>query len=164
MTEHAAICGTFSDLKTVKTRSVVQMIIEVPIEHGEQIIAAFGFPRPGDEVPVAVARLDPEKASAPPAASEKVKKPFKDYELSQQAGMRCQDERFQMFLMQVHQSDWPLPADDAKPLHEISATVVRLICGVSSRADFDSDGHGCHKWIALNAEYEQWAGLSADER
>ncbi len=152
----AAIVGTFSDLKTVKTRSVVQMIIEVPIEHGEQIIAAFGFPRPGDEVPVAVARLDPEKASASPAAPEKVKKHFYELPLSQQAALRCQDERFWAWLT--------APSDEAVLDTETAAARVRGICGVKSRAEFDSDGHGCHKWIALNEQYEKFAGLSAMER
>ena len=57
----AAIQGNYSDLKTVKTRSVAQMIIEVPIEQGEEIVRIFGFPRPGQEIPVAIARLAPAK-------------------------------------------------------------------------------------------------------
>ena len=153
MTEPAAIMGTFADLKTVKTRSVVQMIIEVPIEHGEQIIAAFGFPRPGAEVPVAVARLDPEKASTSPAASDKPKKPFKDYKLSQQAGMRCGDDNFTRFLK------------DIKGWHGIeNAAAVRTDCNVLSRTEFDTSPEAAKRWKAYNAEYEQWAGLSAEPR
>ncbi len=163
MTEPAAIAGTFADLKTVKTRSVVQMIIEVPIEHGEQIIAAFGFPRPGDEVPVAVARLDPEKANTSPAAPKRPRRPFHDLSLSQQAALRCQDERFREFLIEEYDAQWMIMIKD-KSFNEMPAAMVRDLCCVKSRAEFDTNPAAAKEWRDLNAEYEQRAGLQADER
>jgi hypothetical protein len=64
MTNLAAIQGTFADFKTVKSRSVVQIVIEIPIEAGKHAIDVLGFPQPGAEIPVALARLDPEHVSA----------------------------------------------------------------------------------------------------
>lgn len=46
MTELAAISGTFADFKLIKTRSVAQLVIEIPIEQSKKAIDAFGFPLP----------------------------------------------------------------------------------------------------------------------
>lgn len=51
------IAGSYADLKIIRTRQVVQMIVEVPIEEGERLIQVFGLPAPGTEIRVAVARL-----------------------------------------------------------------------------------------------------------
>lgn len=67
MNSNAIIAGTFADLKTVKTRSVVQMIVEVPIERAEEVVMMFGFPQPGSEVTVAVARLIAKENSPAPS-------------------------------------------------------------------------------------------------
>jgi hypothetical protein len=69
MTDLAAIQGTFADFKTVKSRSVVQIVIEIPIEAGKRAIDILGFPQPGAEIPVALARLDLKHVSAPVASS-----------------------------------------------------------------------------------------------
>ena len=53
----AIIQGTFADMKTVKTRKTLQIIIECPIEMGEQVVKAFGFPDPSKEVNVVIARI-----------------------------------------------------------------------------------------------------------
>ena len=159
MTKPAAIMGTFADLKTVKTRSVVQMVIEIPIEQGAQIIEAFGFPRPGEEVPVAVARMDPEKAKATPAPPEKPRRPFHDLPLSQQAGIRCGDESFWQFLTQTEKR--------VTATENTAATYVRaLCCDGLSRAILDHTpaSEYAARWKALNAEYEQYAGLKTEER
>ena len=153
MMDKAVIQGTFSDLKTVKTRSVVQMVIEVPIEQGAQIIAAFGFPRPGEEVPVAVARLDVDVAKHAPAPSEKPKERFADKRLSVQAGIRCNDPRFLIFLEETFGDTYNGAAD-----------FVRTHCGVSSRKELDINNVAASDWKGLNAEFEQWAGLVPQAR
>lgn len=158
MTEPAAIQGTFADLKSVKTRSVVQMVVEIPIEQAEQVIKAFGFPQPGAEVMVAVARLVPEKTKPQPAAPEapeKPKVPFHKKPLSVQAGIRCSDPRFRDFLFDRHD----LYDDDAAG----AAKFVREHCEVTSRAHL-GDGNSDQKWQDLNAEFEKWAGLVPEER
>ena len=53
----AVIKGTYSDFKLIKTRNVVQMIIEVPIEQANQITTKFGMPQPNEEKWVAVALI-----------------------------------------------------------------------------------------------------------
>lgn len=61
MTSPAAIFGSLADFKLVKTRSVVQFIVEVPIEQADVALATLGgIPLPGVERPVALARLNAE--------------------------------------------------------------------------------------------------------
>jgi hypothetical protein len=50
MTEYRGISGTYSDFKLVKTRSVVQVIVEFPIEEAQQVLESLGgLPMPGKE-------------------------------------------------------------------------------------------------------------------
>ena len=54
----AAIAGTFADLRTVKTRGICQLVIELPIEQADHALEMLGgVPQPGKEKWVGVARL-----------------------------------------------------------------------------------------------------------
>ncbi len=61
---HAAFSGSYCDLKFIKSRSVAQVVVEIPIEQAAAFIAAFGAPEPSKECPVAIARLDMTKAAS----------------------------------------------------------------------------------------------------
>lgn len=53
----AAFHATFHDLKFIRTRKVVQVVLEAPLEHAPHIIEVLGTPNPAEEHWVAVARL-----------------------------------------------------------------------------------------------------------
>lgn len=144
----AAISGTFSDLKTVKSRSVVQIVIEVPIERAAAVVEAFGFPQPGAEIHVAVARLvaAPATIEHEPAA-EKPRRKFAEMPRSQQAGIRCCEQAFWRFLNETY-------GRPAASSPESAAQVVRLLCNVESRANLD--GQGADAWDALEARFYLW--------
>lgn len=143
----AAISGTFSDLKTVKSRSVVQLVIEVPIEQGAAVIEAFGFPQPGAEIHVAVARLvaAPQTIEHEPQA-DKPRRKFNSLPRSQQAGMRCNEPAFWRFMNERLGQDIKGP--------DSAAFAVRHLCGVESRAALD--GPGRDAWDDLNARFDVW--------
>ncbi len=152
MTTPAAIQGTFADLKTVKTRSVVQMIIEVPIEQGKQVVDAFGFPQPGSEIPVAVARLNPtaakqEKPARKPAATR-----------AEKARRMCGVEQFQGFVFQRAPN---AVRDGRGGAYQTASDGVKEICGVVTKADLDVLPVPMKRWDALFAEYEQSVGRMA---
>ena len=64
MTQAAAFQGNYSDWKLIRTRGVVQVVIEVPIEHsGLAYDVLGGMPQPGDEIQVAVARINSRAAA-----------------------------------------------------------------------------------------------------
>lgn len=133
--------ATYADLKTVKTRGVCQIILEMPIEGMADAFALLGAPVPGNEVWVAVARLmtgaELERgieALAPPAR--------KPASLAQIAGILCNEGAFQRFVR----------AADA----DAAAEYVRVHCRVSSRANIDGNADATEAFKALKGEYELW--------
>lgn len=136
MTEHAIISGSFSEVKFIKTRSAAQLVIEIPIEQADAALRALGgVPQPGKEVPVAVARL-----------ANGIEPKAKRGSLAQQAGILCSDARFAKFLDETH------PHIEAAT----TAEAVRGICGVESRAEFDSDAAAGQRWKQLKGQYDAW--------
>lgn len=149
-----AISGTFADLKSVKTRSVVQMIVEIPIERAAEVIAAFGYPQPGAEIAVAVARI---KAVKQIEAQPVGKRTFADMAPAQQAGVLCNDARFRKFLHEERTNAWMLAlSNHPDNPTEAAATTVRAACGVHSRADLNTDPRAEIAWQTLQEEYRAW--------
>ncbi len=147
MTTPAAIQGTFADLKTVKTRSVVQMIIEVPIEQGKQVVDAFGFPQPGSEIPVAVARLNPsaakqEKPTRKPAATRAEKRHWNEMSRVQQAAIRCNNYDWR------HWAGLP----DTWGAEDV-AQWLRQSLVIESRKELDTDPEKAAAWDALDGRF-----------
>jgi hypothetical protein len=128
------IRGDFVDLKFLKSRKVCQLVIEVPIEHGPLVVAAFGTPNPAITVPVALARLDPASV---------VEKP-KGGKLAQRAGILSSgDALFHKFCEEVYGKT------DA-------ADVIRTFCGVKSRAELDHNERAASEFHTLERDYWKW--------
>lgn len=147
----SAVLGTFSEVRFVKTRSVIQIIVEVPIENADEAMKALGgFPQPASErwVGVALAPHDREKIEpdATPAGGvvpvksgvtgrrddqlptpKKDRKPFASLPFSQQAAIRCTDKQFQKFLLERGYA--------FEESESAAAVYIRAICGVGSRRD-----------------------------
>jgi hypothetical protein len=146
--DKAVIAGTFADFKLIKTRSTAQLIIEVPIEHADIALTALGgIPQPGKECSVAVARMDIKK-------KKPFERPGKRVTLAQQAALLCGDESFREFL--VERSRTVIGIIDTPQSSELAADVVRNICEVESRAEFDSDPAAAERWSALHVQYRDW--------
>lgn len=96
-----------------------------------------------------------EPVKRPPAAPEKAKVPFKDKPLSAQAGIRCADPMFMQYLNHLGYKNQNA---------EQAAGVVRLICGVDSRKEFDTRGSAGSVWMGLDADFEQWGGRVTEQR
>jgi hypothetical protein len=141
----AAIAGSYSDFKLIKSRSVAQVIIELPIERAEAFLKAFGVPQPGAEKPVALALLNTEQPKA-----EKPHRRFGDMPKSQQSALLCNDKEFQEFML----------SDDA----EQAARRVREYCDVESRSQLDSNAGAAAEWDKLRAQFNQRYGRSAEVR
>lgn len=58
MTHPAALQATYSDFKLIKTRSVISLSFEAPIEHAGIVHDVLGIPVPGKEIGVGIARLN----------------------------------------------------------------------------------------------------------
>lgn len=151
----AAVTGTYSDLKFVKTRSVAVISIEIAIENANAFVAAFGTPQPGQEVHVALARLNgaPKPEPAPTASAARLepadKRAWSDLGSAQQAGIRCSEVRFWRFLEDCHGARKITGADACRD-------VLYLILGITSRKEIDGNPAVFNAWLALDAGYSDW--------
>jgi hypothetical protein len=138
--------ATYSDLKTVKTRSVCQLILELPIEALTDVVSLLGAPVPGNEVWVAVARLRQGGAEPGPApveaASEPEPPPRKAKSLAQTAGILCATGSFQKFVGAKSETE--------------AADYIRGHCNVRSRADIDGNEEAERIFRDIKGEYDMW--------
>lgn len=139
----SVISGTFSEAKFIKTRSVMQIVIEVPIEAADDVFAALGgVPQPGREAHVAVARLNTREEPKPKGGS-----------LAQQCGMLCGDPVFLAYLQEVY-PQYGKPVNDFE-----AATVVRKMLNMESRAEIDTVPDKGIAWRQLKARFDAWKML-----
>lgn len=140
MTNPAAFQGTYSDFKLVRTRKVIQVVIEVPIEHANVVLMALnGMPRPDEEKWVAVALLDPEMAPKNEAST--------DHWMSRKAALLCKQMSFQTFISDVG----PIVSNE-----EEAAGWLRELCGVASRSELIPGTPAGDSFERIVAEYENW--------
>ena len=147
MTAPAAMQADFVDLKFVKGRKVMQVILELPIEAGAKFVETFGTPNPASGVPVAIARINhwvdfPAKPEKP-----------KGGQLAQRAGIICNEGAFKKFLAERWPEMWKAAKDDA-------AVMIRVACNVDSRADLDHDTEAAAKFRDLEGKYNAWLAAS----
>jgi hypothetical protein len=156
---NAAMQADYCDLKIIKTRKVIQVVLEIPQEAGDAFIAAFGLPRSDKNVPVAIARLNTVSRPAATATTESavttdVIRP-KGGKLAQRAGIVCGEAAFHKFMgLQYPRNDWgPLKKFD----EELTTIRVRELCGfIDSRAELDHNPDAARKFNNLMAEYNAW--------
>lgn len=139
MTTAAAFKATYSDWKLVKSRKVVQIVLEVPMESADAAYQLLGgMPNPAAETWVAVARINPEEAPKP---AQKEKRRWETLSVGEQAGIRCGESDFQRWLGVNN-------ADEA-------ATELRRLFNVSSRRDIRAPA-----WEQHEHEYQLWLRAS----
>ena len=132
-----AFACTFADFKTVKTRSVAQVVLEMPIENLQAFLAVFGVPVPGSETWVGIARL-----AANPRATSTAGEMSEARSAVRAAALRCDDTQFQR---------WMLGLDFVEGADNEPATVVqvRLVLGVKSRAEIGTNPEKLQEWRDL---------------
>lgn len=153
----AAITATFSDWKLIKTRGVVQLVFEVPIENADTAYQVMGgMPAAATERWFAIARLNSRAAEEPRGAPQPItdkpagaRRPVAaEKRLAQQAGILCSDPVFQQFLLEQNM----IPEKS----EEQASTAIRLICGVTSRAEIIPNSPAGMKWNELSGQFEGW--------
>ena len=161
-----AIRAQYSDFKLIKTRSVLQIVMELPIERAEAALALLGIPQPGTQTWCAIARLNDSAAAprddigfertdasqdsgvSPDAGSGAAGRPAltPGEKLVQMAGILCEDIRFQ---------EW-LRAMDA----DAAAALVRIHCGITSRRELATNETAAQKFRELVGRFEDDMGYS----
>ena len=140
----AALQGTYSDLKFIKTRKVVQMVLEMPIEQGDKLVEIFGVPQPDNEVWVAVARIH-----SPSLREERPPTSFHELPRSQQAGILCEDTEF---------CRWTF---NNTKMHPVVAIYKHF--NIESRRELNAEEFA-DDWGAYVMNYRTETGQQAEER
>ncbi len=152
------ISATFSQMKPVPSRNVVQIILEIPFEAADKVLEQLGgYPQPLKEKWVAVALLkDEPKQIAPPA--EKPKRHLADMSLAQVAGIFCNDPKFWEFLNVKYYDSIVIDSEEA------AAKLVRGFCNVDSRAKLDKHSECGEDFRRLWTAYDVFTGKQAEPR
>ena len=156
MTDAAIIQAEYVEWKMVKTRKVLQLIFEVPLEHQAMVQAALGTPMPDASTPVAIARLNLSAAPTEPVqiahdnddARDEDGKPPRP--LSQVSAILCNIVAFRRFIMEQYEG-W-----DQIPTPDEAADWVREQCGVQSRRQFDTDDVAAANFKNIRSKYWAW--------
>ena len=133
--------GTYSDYKLIKTRGVISVSVEFPIEQAEEFVRMFGMPKPDTEKWVAIAGLNEEVIHR----NEDVVRTI------QQAGMLCKEINFGRFLKNQKNMLDVIPEKE-----DTIAKGLRAILGIQSRTDFHNDNNALIAFNRLKSEYETW--------
>tara|TARA_B100001093_G_C26802003_1_gene1003838 strand:+ start:104 stop:532 length:429 start_codon:yes stop_codon:yes gene_type:complete len=138
--EDKVIQGTYADFKVIKTRKVLQMVIEIPIEKADEFTNKFGMPNPSVEKWVAVAHLN---TSSIHDANEYTK-------IIQIAGILCTTAKFGEFLNNKFKTKINVNDSDA------IANLLRSFCGIKSRTDLSVNAVARKAFNDLRIEYRKW--------
>ena len=166
MTPPAAISGNFADIKLVKTRSVVQMVIEIPIERAKEVTDAFGWPQPGSEIHVAVARMriqdntlaQKAKPSKQPAQSR-----------AERARRLCGVQKFRDWAVKRFAPGESWRDISAADQYKFTSDWIKEYCGVNSKSELDpltgnADWPPAKAFDKLYSEFRQATGKETERR
>lgn len=138
-----AFACTFADFKTVKTRSVAQVVLEMPIENLQAFLAAFGVPVPGSETWVGIARLSGNPR--PPVTQGEMSEAR---QAVRAAALRCDDVRFQRWMLGL---EYVEGADN----EAATITQLRTVLGVTSRAEIGTNPEKLQAWLDLVRQFNR---------
>lgn len=102
-----------------------------------------------DELPVQKEGASAKPGQIPPK-SDRVKRDWRQFPPSQQAGIRCEDAIFSAFLRENYPDEWR----EAQAAKEC----IYLICAVDSRAKLN-DGPSRVLWHQLDEQFSGWKAL-----
>jgi hypothetical protein len=155
-----AFRATYSDWKLIKTRGVVQVVMEIPLADADAAYDVLGgMPVHGKERWFGIAalkstaeeaRAKPRQTLLPDAPTGGAKRmDWRDVQPAAQAGIRCGEPEFWAFLREVMTYPGAKNADAA-------AAIVRRICQVNSRAEFSTDHRKRVLWHQLDSQFQAW--------
>jgi hypothetical protein len=179
--QEAAFTATYSEWKVVKTRAVVQVVFEVPVENSDAAYQVLGgMPISGRERWFAIAALDKDAAASAIAALNKdaaatyaatrigagAKTPGRrrrSNPYAREIAMACNDSDFLKFLCATYD---PVVGTYWGSAAERAANIVRKELGVKSRADVLPGTNAANAWRKMYDRFFEWldervkAGLS----
>jgi hypothetical protein len=156
-----AFKAAYADWKLIKTRGVIQVVMEVPLAEADAAYDVLGgMPNAANEVWFGIAALnlpqvekENSKLPAPATArqdpkSAGPKRDWRDLQPAAQAGIRCAEPNFRAFLREEKRYGHCDEEDAAK--------AVRDACGVHSRVELGTNHKARVLWHQLDSEYQAW--------
>jgi len=166
MKDAAAYAGVFSDFKLVKTRSMAQFIIEIPIEQADAALAAMGgVPQAGREKPVAIARINTQQTSHAPEkpadgrnGNGADKRRFTELPRATQAALCCKRRAFRRWLREFHGiSTVDVGLENEDPVSVASAEAwVKGTLGITSKTELDKVPMLGEQWDCIYITFHDW--------
>jgi hypothetical protein len=158
-----AFRATYSDWKLVKTRGVVQVVMEVPVGESDAAYEILGgMPVHGKERWFGIAaikspeekeaRAKPRQSSPPsphPDGAARQKMDWRDVQPAAQAAMRCEKPEFWAFLREEYEYPYINHPD-------LAAIAVRTICQVKSRSELSTNHKARVLWKQLDDQFQAW--------
>jgi hypothetical protein len=170
--EPAALEAVYSDWKVVKTRKVIQLVFEIPVEADQTAYKVMGgMPDHASSRWFAIARLNQQPAkggreATSPSLHEntltqpaeeptpRAPKPFHEKSYTQQAWEMCRNTRFQQYMREQHPKSWGF-LNNGTP-EERTTMLVRWMCQVKSRSEIKPDMASGRAWKSLMRWYHEW--------
>jgi hypothetical protein len=157
MSNPAAFQATYSDFRLVRSRKVVQLVFEVPLEASPGVLDVLGgMPNPAAEIWCAIARLRSEKEDrtqtdhaipAQPAPNPTpARAPIKNY--AQMAAIVGSKPAFWLFARERGAN----AVKDAAS----AADYIRSVCGVTSRSEIEHESKAGNRWLILHSAFLAW--------
>jgi hypothetical protein len=155
----AAFSAAYADWKLVKSRKVVQIVLEVAMEDSDAAYKLLGgMPNPAAETWVGVAKLNKK-----PDREQKERRRWNELPLSQQASIRCGEHAFQEFIrLHCDEAKRPdgiiqlKPGDDVNDPVALAAAMLRTELGIESRKELNTNKTAASKWRELDGHYDLW--------
>lgn len=162
MTDARVIKATFAEWKMIKTRKVLQLVLEIPLEQQGEVLTRLGPPMPDQEKWVAVALLDELVASETERQEKTASRSAKGKEhyaglphmekARTRAALLAQDPQFQMW-------------SGCQRSETLAAAYIRRSCGVDSRHYIATDYLAYEKFLQLEAQFaDATPGRVAEDR
>jgi hypothetical protein len=159
MTEYRGISGTYSDFKLVKTRGVVQVIIEFPIEEGNQVLESLGgLPIAGKEEHVSLGL----RSKLMDIAEGRATGPDRHANLSlvgKQRYAEASDMERAVVRAAILAKDAQFRSWIGAASEDAAAAFIRQHCDdVESRSEFATNEHAYNEFLQLEGAFAVWAG------
>jgi hypothetical protein len=157
MTDARVIKATYTEWRMIKTRKVLQLVLEIPLEQQGDVLTRLGPPMPDQEKWVAVALLDElvaQEAEQKPKDLDRSltgKQRYANSSAMEQARDRAayrlpKDTKFRVWAAGFS----PYPLRDEADV----ARFIRDRCGVDSRAEIATDPDAYREFIEMETAYK----------
>ena len=163
MTLPLAFRATYADWKLIKTRGVVQVVMEVPLADSDAAYDVLGgMPNPANETwfgiaPIKIGAEVTKETTGPVATPRRLDKPagakreWRDMPPQQQAGIRINEATFAAYLRERHPEEW-------RETQEADAC-LKMICQIESKRDLSVNHAARTLWHQIDDAYQAWKAL-----